>query len=341
MKKLMTTAIAVITLLAAFALPLAAMNFSAEDAAKRDVTIYNNGEYSRLYSDAATVQDLLYEVGILPGHTIRTNFAPEMPIWNGMFVLVEEKMPLDVQIDNNPTQRIFVWPGTTVEQVVTQLQRERHLPLIYGGEYTREAVPGETIRLKSWQTRLETETVPLPYQTHENRTNAVWAGHSHIRQAGALGSQEVTTEVIYIGGVEQNREVVGEMTLTKPVDSIIDVGTARLGARADVTAPDFHYRRRLVMEATAYTANYGCTGKHPDDPGYRITASGIRVEHGVVAVDRTVIPLGTRLYVEGYGFAIAADVGGAIRGYRIDLFMENLNEALWFGRRQLYVWILD
>jgi 3D (Asp-Asp-Asp) domain-containing protein len=95
------------------------------------------------------------------------------------------------------------------------------------------------------------------------------------------------------------------------------------------------------MEATAYTAGYCCTNKHPWDPWYRITASGREVEHGIVAVDRTLIPLGTRLYVDGYGFAIAADVGGAIRGYKIDLFMEDLGDALRFGRRHIYVWVLD
>jgi len=95
------------------------------------------------------------------------------------------------------------------------------------------------------------------------------------------------------------------------------------------------------MEATAYTSGYGCTGKLPCDPWYGITASGMHVRHGVVAVDRTLIPLGTRLYVEGYGFAIAADVGGAIRGYKIDLFMYCINDARRFGRRHINVWILD
>jgi len=65
------------------------------------------------------------------------------------------------------------------------------------------------------------------------------------------------------------------------------------------------------------------------------------VEHGIVAVDPTVIPLGTRLYVEGYGFALAADTGSAIRGYKIDLFMEYIGDARQFGRRDVTVFILE
>jgi len=95
------------------------------------------------------------------------------------------------------------------------------------------------------------------------------------------------------------------------------------------------------MNASAYTAGFSCTGKRPGHPAYRITRSGREVEHGIVAVDPAFIPLGTKLYVEGYGFAIAADTGGAIRGYKIDLFMEYMGDALRFGRRNITVFILE
>ena len=61
---------------------------------------------------------------------------------------------------------------------------------------------------------------------------------------------------------------------------------------------------------------------------------------GIVAVDPRVIPLGTRLYVEGYGFATAADKGGAIKGERIDVFLETKEETRKWGRRQVEVFVL-
>ncbi len=92
------------------------------------------------------------------------------------------------------------------------------------------------------------------------------------------------------------------------------------------------YVDALTMEASAYLPG--------DGNGDGVTALGIPATYGVAAVDPRVIPLGTRLYVEGYGEAIAADTGGAIRGSKIDLCMEDYNEAMSFGRRDVTVYIL-
>ena len=88
----------------------------------------------------------------------------------------------------------------------------------------------------------------------------------------------------------------------------------------------------MDMEATAYLPT--------DGDGYGITATGIPATYGVAAVDPAVIPLGSRLYIPGYGEAIAADTGGAIYGNRIDLCMESYSECMNFGRRYVTVYIL-
>jgi len=69
------------------------------------------------------------------------------------------------------------------------------------------------------------------------------------------------------------------------------------------------------------------------------TASGLPVRKGVVAVDPVLIPLGTRLFVPGYGRAIAADVGTAIKGRIIDLWMPNDAEARKWGRKSVLITI--
>ncbi len=94
-----------------------------------------------------------------------------------------------------------------------------------------------------------------------------------------------------------------------------------------------NYTAIMSMEATAYLPS--------DGGGSGITAIGIPAAYGVVAVDPSIIPLGSRLYIPGYGTAIAADTGGAIYGYRIDLCMESYAEAMDFGRRVVTVYILD
>ena len=92
-------------------------------------------------------------------------------------------------------------------------------------------------------------------------------------------------------------------------------------------------RQVLTMEATAYTRHDAGVGG--------ITAGGNPMRRGLVATDPRIIPMGTRLYIEGYGYAIADDTGGAIRGHKIDLAVDTLAEAYQIGRRQMTVYILE
>ena len=91
--------------------------------------------------------------------------------------------------------------------------------------------------------------------------------------------------------------------------------------------------RAIVMEASAYLAG--------DGDGAGITATGVPAVRGIAAVDPDVIPLGTRLFIPGYGEAIAADTGGAIVGNKIDLVMDSYGEAMDFGRQDVTVYVLD
>lgn len=94
-------------------------------------------------------------------------------------------------------------------------------------------------------------------------------------------------------------------------------------------------RNFLIMKATAYTPFY-CGGRKDGR-----TATGIKAKRGIVAVDPEVIPLGTKLYIEGYGYAIAADTGGRIKGNRIDLCYDTEKEVKNFGVKRIKVYILN
>ena len=105
-------------------------------------------------------------------------------------------------------------------------------------------------------------------------------------------------------------------------------------ARGGVT---YRYIRRLRLVATAYNASYAQNGPW----GPTAALNGMRLVRGMVAVDPSVIPLGTRLYVEGYGPALAADTGSAIVGDRIDLYFNlTAQETSKFGFKKLNVYVL-
>ena len=126
--------------------------------------------------------------------------------------------------------------------------------------------------------------------------------------------------------------------LRKPQTRVIAEGVGTYAAIADFA--------QRGLQKTSYIAvfrdEHGRNGIHrtmrADAAGY--TATGYRAGHGIVAVDPHVIPLGTKLYIPGYGFAIAGDTGGAIVGNRIDLGFNSISDAMQFGRRTVKVYTL-
>jgi 3D (Asp-Asp-Asp) domain-containing protein len=97
--------------------------------------------------------------------------------------------------------------------------------------------------------------------------------------------------------------------------------------------------------ATGYTAGIESTGKQPDDPSYGITYSGVKVKrdlYSTIAADLDVFPLGTILFIPGYGYGVVADIGGAIKGNRLDLYYETVPDVYnnW-GKKQLDVYVVE
>lgn len=185
--------------------------------------------------------------------------------------------------------------------------------------------------LVGWSKEAETivavEEIPPP--TEIRAEARLREGIRVVLREGKPGLKKVRYEVVNRSGKEEKR-VLGEKIIRKPVARIVLVGTGRnLASRGGVE----RVRKVLVMEATAYCAGY--------DGVDRVTATGRRAEVGIAAVDDRVIKLGTLLYVEGYGLALAADRGRAIKGNRIDLFMESYAEAKRWGRRKVRVFILE
>lgn len=115
--------------------------------------------------------------------------------------------------------------------------------------------------------------------------------------------------------------------------------------------PPEEYKDVIPATATAYCLCQKCCGKLPSHPHYGYTASGIKIIPGtgmkVIAVDPKVIPLGTKVYVDGlngawdYGYAIAADTGSAIKNLKIDLYMDTHSEALSWGRRSVNIYVVE
>lgn len=149
-------------------------------------------------------------------------------------------------------------------------------------------------------------------------------GKQRIIDPGRNGKIKDTTVNYYRNGKLVETKKVGSQLVVTPKPMRLAYGTYDVVSRQTPVRGG----QAIKFEATAYTYT-----------GYR-TATGAETRRGIIAVDPRVIPLGTRLYVEGYGYGVAADTGGAIKGRRIDVFLESETAALKWGRRDVKVHIL-
>lgn len=184
------------------------------------------------------------------------------------------------------------------------------------------------IRVIRVEEKIVVQREPIPYKT-VTKFNPHSRLDRVVLQKGVAGVKEVTYKVTYKNGKKVSSEVIGARVLQKPRSEVVSI------SRGTLLASRGGFVRCLRMRATAY-APYVCGGSKSGR-----TACGMKAGKGIVAVDPRVIRLGTKLYVEGYGYCVAGDVGGAIKGNRIDLGFNTYREAIRFGSRWVTVYILE
>lgn len=189
------------------------------------------------------------------------------------------------------------------------------------------------------------EIQSIAFGVAEKKDSTMLKGRSVVKQEGIKGEKKITKEITYEDGVEVAQVELSEEVIKEPVDKIVAVGTkvvqtvkkpstsSILASRGGSVPSSLSYSKAYTVQATAYALD-------------GITATGTkprRVEGGwsTIAVDPRVIPYGTKVYVENYGYAIAEDTGGAIKGNIIDLYMNSRSAALTWGRRNVTIYILN
>lgn len=317
----------------------------------RDVQVVDNGVTSRHQTLTTNVYDFLSQIGVTLGENDAINVSMEDNFIPNYMPQIEILRSINVEAVVDGMLTVFNMPAGSRVGNLVQLVEEQHGDVYFYGLSRRDELTyGQRIEFHTPQSHLFTSVVQIPYNIINTYDPSLELGDSVIIHDGAFGEAEVVTEILMLSGIRIDSRVISHEILTKPVDRIVAVGTFEYVAASptprrvfqvpDPSLATFTFGEPMTMVATAYTAGYESTRKRPGDPGYGITASGMRVQHGVVAVDPSVIPLGTPLYVEGYGFAVAADTGSAIRGHSIDLFMYDLVDAINFGRRNITVFVL-
>ncbi|MBB6445001.1 3D domain-containing protein [Bacillus benzoevorans] len=136
-------------------------------------------------------------------------------------------------------------------------------------------------------------------------------------------------------------------TLYAVVQSVKADSEIALGKTEPNLEKQFDWSKYPVKKvvATGYTAGYESTGKNPDHPEFGITYSGVKVKrdlYSTVAADLSVFPIGTILFIPEYGFGVVADKGGAIKGNRVDLYYETVDDVYThWGKKELDVYVVE
>ncbi|MBI3998413.1 MAG: DUF348 domain-containing protein [Armatimonadetes bacterium] len=277
-----------------------------------------------------TVGDVLKEAKISLGPHDRVIPAQASRLTSGFTIEVRRGFPVKLLADGR--ERTVMTTAASVDEFIHERPAGVHVrpqDHIYPAPETR-LWSRATVRVVRIETRIVERTERLRYASVAKPDNTLPRGLTRLVQPGRPGVRVRRIAITTADGVVVDRREVGTVLVAPPQARILQVGTRRQFA----SRGEFAGKEIIHMEATGYAP---WTGKGVDD----ITSIGMKAGYGVVAVDPTVIPLRSILFIEGYGQAIAGDVGGAIKGHRIDLGFNTAREALRFGRRPVRVYILS
>jgi len=179
---------------------------------------------------------------------------------------------------------------------------------------------------------METRTEPIDFESVRSFTRLLRPGEVKVTKPGVRGAKQVSYIVCYRDGKPITYTRIGTKLLSKPVNQELSIGSKGLYT----SRGGFVTRSMLRMVATGYDPSPRCCGRGATGR----TACGLHAGYGVAAVDPRVIRLGSKLYVEGYGYVIAGDIGRAIKGSRIDLGFDSYSEAKRYGMKTVLVYLL-
>ncbi len=188
---------------------------------------------------------------------------------------------------------------------------------------------GTIIRVIRRHYTTESQLVSVAYSTQYQPDPSLYVGQRELLQAGHPGSVRNSRRLLWANNQVVATDVLASQVVTPPQSQIVAYGTKNSIDRGSGVV---YFTREINMVATAYWPNPAWSNG--------ITALGLPARYGVVAVDPRVIPLGTRLYIPGYGFAIAADTGSAIQGDRIDLCYNTGWQAQDYGVQSVQVFVV-
>lgn len=311
-------------------------------AAPNNVTITDTESSPvQIKTNDTKVGKILSKQGIILNEGDRINYSMNDEVGDNAVISIIRAISVNV-VYMGETRKV-----TTTETSVAGILAEQGIAVndnyeVYPATYEKVA-DGDTITIIAHDTHNITVQEEVDFNTVEVENASLAPGERVVTQQGEKGINEYVYQISYQDGVEISRILISETTLSNPVDEIVEYGPESVWELGVIpaSAPK-NYSKVMEFTATAYDASPADNGQWAGK-----TSTGMPLTYGVVAVDPRVIPYGTKMYIESvdgkyvYGYAIAGDCGGAIKGNKVDLFFPSRSKCYEFGRRAVRIYFLD
>jgi len=298
----------------------------------KPVSIELNTNKQEIMTTAKTVDELLRQQNLEITKWDKVKPSLETELEENMKIAIEKAFPLNLEVGGIEKQ---VWSTSTT---VADFLRQQDVKL---NKWDRvEPKLSDKVQSENKITVIRVEKVtdvveePVQYAVITKQDEKMDKGKKKVLAKGKDGLVSRQYEVIKENGKEVKRSLVTEEVRTEKKDKVVAIGTKQAVTQV---SRESNEGKVMYVSSTAYTASCnGCSGR---------TATGINLKQNpgakVIAVDPRVIPLGSKVYVEGYGYAIAGDKGGAIKGNKIDVFFASKTDAYRWGVKKVKIRVVN
>ncbi len=323
----------------------AGMSVSASSADSMKIRLTTDGQSTYYQTIDKTVGEFFKTNKLAYDENYKISADPDTVLTDGMQITVVSPKKITVSAKGGSKKFTVETQCETIGQLMLELKKNTGVgyKTAEGRSSSEKLKDGDTIELREVKEEIYTETEEVPFSRVEEKTEDLYEGETKVVQQGVNGKKLITMKTIFYDDVQVDNYCIERKVVAEPINEKVLIGTKKKDGSGTLDfgkdLGSIKYSRAVTMNATAYCPCAACNGSWAGQP----STMGLRVQHGIVAVDPKFIPLGTKLYVEGYGYAIAADTGGAIKGNRIDLCYNSHSEALssGWGHTNVKVYILE